>query len=69
MKQIEIYTTLEKKVEIDINLENETVWLKRNQISLFFNRDIKTISNHVNNILKRKNWIIIQLSQKMRQME
>ena len=48
--QIEIYKSLDDKIELSVNLDNETVWLNREQISMLFNRDIKTIGKHVNNV-------------------
>lgn len=35
-------------------MENETVWLNRQQIAELFNRDIKTIGKHINNALKEE---------------
>ncbi len=35
---------------IEVRLEAETVWLNRQQISKLFNRDIKTIGKHINNV-------------------
>jgi hypothetical protein len=40
--------------KIDVRVENETVWLNRNQISLLFSRDIKTIGKHINNALREE---------------
>lgn len=37
-------------VKLDVNLENETVWLSANQMSLIFNRDEKVIRKHINNV-------------------
>jgi hypothetical protein len=37
-----------------VRLENETVWLNRQQISELFDRDIKTISKHINNALREE---------------
>jgi hypothetical protein len=48
--QIEIYKSLDNKVELKVNLDQETVWLNREQISMLFDRDIKTIGKHVNNV-------------------
>lgn len=50
--QIEIYKSLDDKIELSVNLDHETVWLNREQISTLFDRDIKTIGKHVNNIFK-----------------
>ena len=37
--------------QMEVVVENETVWLNRNQLSLLFGRDIKTIGKHINNAL------------------
>jgi len=42
------------EIELDISISSETVWLNRNQISKLFDRDIKTIGKHINNIFKEK---------------
>lgn len=39
-------------LSLNVRVENETVWLNRNQIALLFDRDLKTIGKHVNNALK-----------------
>jgi hypothetical protein len=36
------------ELELTVSVENETVWLNRNQISQLFGRDIKTIGKHKN---------------------
>jgi len=41
-------------IEVEVLLENETVWLNRQQMSVLFDRDIKTIGKHVNNALKEE---------------
>jgi hypothetical protein len=40
------------KIELDISVDSETVWLNRHQISELFDRDIKTIGKHINNVFK-----------------
>ncbi|MBA3704369.1 MAG: virulence protein RhuM/Fic/DOC family protein [Bacteroidetes bacterium] len=52
MKEIEIYKTKDKSIELEVKLENETVWLNRHQLALLFDRDIKTIGKHIGNIFK-----------------
>ena len=42
----------DNEVKLEVRLEDETVWLNRQQLSLLFGRDIKTIGKHVNNALK-----------------
>lgn len=41
-------------VKLEVNMKDETVWLNREQLSILFDRDIKTISKHINNILKEE---------------
>ena len=42
------------ELELTVSLNNETVWLNRNQISELFGRDIKTIGKHINNVFNDK---------------
>jgi hypothetical protein len=41
-------------LKLEVRLENETVWLNRQQIALLFDRDIKTIGKHINNALREE---------------
>lgn len=41
-------------LSLNVRVENETVWLNRNQIALLFDRDVKTIGKHVNNAIKEE---------------
>jgi len=52
--QIIIYQTEDGQTQIDVRMENETVWLTRQQIAILFGRDYKTISKHINNALKEE---------------
>ena len=49
---IEIYQSEDQVVELNVSFENETVWLNRQQMALLFDRDVKTIGKHINNVLK-----------------
>lgn len=48
--EIILYRPDEMAEHIEVRLENETVWLNRQQIALLFGRDVKTIGKHINNI-------------------
>lgn len=48
--ELVIYESQDGNVKLDVNLENETVWLTANQMSLIFNRDEKVIRKHINNV-------------------
>ena len=52
--EIVIFETEDKQVKLSVNIENETVWLNRNQMSELFDRDVKTIGKHINNALKEE---------------
>lgn len=41
-------------LSLDVRMENDTVWLNRNQIALLFDRDVKTIGKHINNALREE---------------
>ena len=49
-----IYQTEDGQTQIDVRLENDMIWLTRQQIALLFGRDYKTISKHINNALKEE---------------
>lgn len=44
----------DETITIDVRVENDTVWLNRNQIAQLFGRDIKTIGKHINNALQEE---------------
>lgn len=48
--QIEIYKSIDNAIELQVNLVNDTLWLNRNQLAMLFNRDIKIIGKHINNL-------------------
>ena len=54
MDKIEIYQTSDNQTEIKVNFDDNTVWLNRKQLSILFDRDIKTIGKHINNIFKEE---------------
>lgn len=54
MSEIILYTASDNQTQIDVQFDNETVWLNRDQIATLFGRDIKTIGKHVNNVFKEE---------------
>lgn len=53
--EIVIYKALDNaEFQIEVRVEDETVWLNRNQIAILFGRDIKTIGKHIANALKEE---------------
>lgn len=54
MKKNEIILFENQGVKLEVNMKDETVWLNREQLSLLFDRDIKTIGKHINNALQEE---------------
>ena len=52
--EIILYRPNEAAEHIEVRIENETVWLNRQQIASLFGRDVKTIGKHINNALKEE---------------
>ena len=53
-KTIITYHSESTSNQIEVRIEDETVWLNRNQMAILFDRDIKTIGKHINNALKEE---------------
>ena len=52
--EIVIFETSDKCISLPVTVENETVWLNRNQMAELFDRDVKTIGKHIINALKEE---------------
>lgn len=50
--KIVIYQTEDNQTQVDVRLDEETVWLTQDQISLLFQKDRTVITRHINNIFK-----------------
>ena len=51
-QKIVIYQTPDGKTQIDVRLENETVWLTQGQMAELFETDRTSIVRHINNIYR-----------------
>ena len=49
---IEIYRSQDGSVQLNVKLENETVWLTQSQMAELFGRDRTVITRHINNCYK-----------------
>lgn len=52
--KIIIYTASDGQTELNVHLENETVWLNAYQMSDLFGRDTKTIRKHIHNAINEE---------------
>ena len=50
--EIVIYTTPEGKETFEVNLKKETVWLSQKQMAGLFEKDVRTVNEHIKNIFK-----------------
>ena len=53
-KEIVLFETEDKEITLSVPIEEEMVWLNRNQMAELFGRDVKTIGKHINNALKEE---------------
>jgi hypothetical protein len=52
MSELIFYTSKDGSVQLDAQLERETIWLTQKQMALLFEKDTDTIGLHVRNIYK-----------------
>ena len=48
--QIQLYQ-VDNQVSLEVNVEQDTVWLSQAQMSDLFGRDVSVISRHINNAI------------------
>ena len=49
---IVLYTTDDGNTQLEVKLENDTVWLTQSQMAELFGRDRSVIARHIKNIFK-----------------
>lgn len=54
MSEIEIYKSADKKIEIQVQFDKDTVWLSQQQLATLFGQTKQNISLHINNCFKEK---------------
>lgn len=54
--EIVLFTSSDGEISLPvcIDKQHEEIWLTRNEMSLLFDRDVKTIGKHVNNALSEE---------------
>ncbi|NCA84692.1 MAG: Fic/DOC family protein [Clostridia bacterium] len=50
--KVEIYQNADSQTEIKVQFEQDTVWLTQLQMSELFDKDVRTINEHIKNIYK-----------------
>ncbi len=54
MSEVVIYQMEDGKTNLEVQLDEETVWLNLNQIVALFGRDKSVVSRHINNIFREE---------------
>ncbi|HLD52902.1 MAG TPA: virulence protein RhuM/Fic/DOC family protein [Sediminibacterium sp.] len=54
MNEVIIYQSKDKKTQIDVKFENDTVWLTQQQMAELFGQTKQNVSLHINNCFKEK---------------
>lgn len=50
--EIIIYTSEDGSISLDTKFENDTIWLTQKQMAELFDKNIRTVNEHINNIFK-----------------
>ena len=53
-KEIVLFETEDNEIKLEVPINEETVWLNRQQMAELFDRDVKTIGKHINNALREE---------------
>lgn len=48
-RQVVLYESHDHTVHLDVRVDEDTVWLTRQQLAVLFGRDVKTIGKHIGN--------------------
>lgn len=49
-----IYNTQDGKTKIEVKMKDETVWLTQKQMAELFDKDVKTVNEHIKNIFSER---------------
>jgi prophage maintenance system killer protein len=52
--QITIYQSSDGCVQLEVTLDQETVWLNQRQLSALFDKDVRTINEHIHNVFSEQ---------------
>lgn len=67
--QIVIYKSGNRKVEINVDINRDTVWLTQKQMSQLFDKTVPTINEHIKNVYKEKELNLKSTIRKFRTVE
>lgn len=53
-KELILFTSSDGNITIDVQMNNDTVWLSQKQIAELFDKERSVITKHINNIFKEQ---------------
>ena len=63
--EIVIYTTQDGRTKLQVNLQDETVWLTQDQMAILFGKAKSTINEHIKNAYTEKELIESETMRKL----
>jgi hypothetical protein len=62
--EVVFYEAPDGEIRLDVRLERDTVWLAKARMAELFDKNVRTISEHIRNvfIIKRRSWTISGIS-------
>jgi len=64
--QITIYQSSDGSVQLEVTLDQETVWLSQRQLSVLFDKDVRTINEHIHNVFAEQELAVESTVRKFR---
>lgn len=64
--EIVIYLASDGSTQLDVKLEEETVWLTQKQMAILFDKNVRTINEHIKNIFLEEELSEISVIRKFR---
>lgn len=49
-QQVQLFTSNDGQIELKVSLDTETVWLTQRQMAELFDKDVRTVNEHIKNI-------------------
>lgn len=53
-QQVRIFTSTDGQAQLEVALEQETVWLSQVQMAELFGKDVRTVNEHVSNVFQER---------------
>ena len=54
---VQIFQSADGKVQLEVSLDQETVWLSQRQLAALFDKDVRTVNEHIKNVYSEQELI------------